>query len=82
MKTRLNILMHDLCDGADCTLSNFADDIDLVGVADIPEGCAAILNRMEKWGNRNLKHFSKRKRKALCLGRNNPRDRYMLRLTN
>jgi len=81
----LNILIHDLDDGAECTLSDFADDTDLIGVTDTPEGCAAIqrdLHRLEKWADRNLKHVSKGKCKAPCLGRNNPGHRHMLRPTS
>ena len=37
-----NIFVNDLDDGIECNLSKFADDIKLGGVADMPEGCAAI----------------------------------------
>ncbi|KAK4828365.1 hypothetical protein QYF61_026087 [Mycteria americana] len=59
-----NIFINDLDDGAECTLSKFAYDRKLGGVVDRPGGCAAILrdsDRLEKWANRNLINFSRRK---------------------
>ena len=49
------------------------------GVADTPEGCAAIqrdLNRLEGRTERNLMKFSKGKCKVLHLGRNNRKHQY------
>ncbi|KAK4830805.1 hypothetical protein QYF61_013734 [Mycteria americana] len=71
-----NIFINDLDDGAERTLSKFADDIKLGGVADTPQGHNAIqrdLNRLEKWDDRNLIKFHKENCKILHLERNKPR---------
>lgn len=49
-------------DGADCTLSQFADDTKQGGVADMPEDSADIkrdFNRLEKWADMKLMMFHK-----------------------
>ncbi|GAB0208185.1 mitochondrial enolase superfamily member 1 [Grus japonensis] len=53
----------------------------LGGVADTPEGCAAIqqhLDRLESWVERNQMKFHKGKCRVLHLGRNNLKHQYRL----
>ncbi|KAK4831874.1 hypothetical protein QYF61_019886 [Mycteria americana] len=76
-----NIFNNDLYDGAECTLSKFADDTKVGGVADIPEGRASIkrdLDKLQKWADRNLMEFNKKNCKILRLRRKNALHRYLL----
>ena len=52
----VNIFINDVDNCVKHTLSKFTDDMKLGGVADSPEGPAAIqrdLNRLERWADRN-----------------------------
>ena len=74
-----NIFFNDLDDRAECTLSKFVYNIKLGGMADIPEGHAAIqrdINMLKEWSDSDFVKLSKGKFKVLQLGRNNPM--YML----
>ena len=76
-----HLLFNDLDEELECTLSKFATDTKLGGVADTLEGCAAIqrdLNRLESWAQKNLMKFNKDKCRVLPLGRNNPMHQYRL----
>lgn len=62
-----NIFTNDLDNGAECTLSTFAEDTKLGRVADRQDGCAAIRRDLDGLGKfaKNLTKFNKGKCKVL-----------------
>ncbi|KAK4810449.1 hypothetical protein QYF61_004229 [Mycteria americana] len=71
-----NISFNDLDDGAECTISKFADDTKLGGVAAIQRD----LDRLEKWADRNLKKFNKKCQQSWLTGEV-PADRRLANVT-
>ena len=68
------VFTSGLDEGIESTLSKFADDTMLGGVAGTPEGCVTTqqdLGRLESWAGRNLMRVDKSKCRVLHLGRNN-----------
>lgn len=76
-----NIVISDSDEGMERAVSKFADDTKLGGVADTPEGSAAIqqdLSRLERWAGRNLLKYNEGKCRVLHQGKNNPRHQHKL----
>jgi len=64
--------ISNLEEGRESTLSEFAEDTELGGVADTLEGFPTVhqdLDGLESWAERNLMRFNKSKCRVLHLGR-------------
>jgi len=76
-----SIFVGNMGSGIECTLSKFADNTELCGVVDRPEGQDAVqrdLDRLESWARMNLMRFNKARCKVLHLGRGNPKHKCRL----
>ena len=69
------LFLSEVDEGTECTHSKCADDPKPGGVADTPEGCAALareLNSLGRWAEGNLMKLNQGKCRGLPLGRNTP----------